>query len=225
MFEQEIEMEKRESSLIPLVLILALAGVIVGSIVYWVLEMRKSLTPEQASAAVSEILKTQGPVTLLFHTGNVEPSVNERPRDPHYKLLVKAGLITASDVKGKDRVNVTLTPDGEKMITSIPEFKKTENKDGTLTYFVPLASKQLVSVTKVQMSGANVAHVEYTWKWAATPVGEIFDANSKYVKTFNIWDTQTLISKYDVNYYQGEPAKAAINMIRGEKDKWRPATE
>jgi hypothetical protein len=75
------------------------------------------------------------------------------------------------------------------------------------------------------MSGPNLARVEYTWQWNPTAVGEIFDTNSKYVKTFNIWDTQTLISKYDVNYYHGEPAKAAINMVRGDNDQWRPSAE
>lgn len=225
MFEQEIEMEQKESSIVPLLLIIGLAGVIVGSVVYWILQARKTLPPEQASTVLTQILNKQGPVKLIIHVGNVEPSVNERPRDPHYKLLEKAGLIKTADVKGKDRVNVSLTADGEKLITSIPEFKKSENKDGTTTFFVPIASKKVVAVTKVTMSGPNLARVEYTWQWNPTPVGEIFDTNSKFVKTFNIWDTQTLISKYDVNYYHGEPVKAVINMVRGDNDQWKPSAE
>ena len=225
MFEQEIEMEQKESSIVPLLLIIGLAGVIVGSVVYWVLQARKTLPPEQASTVLTQILNKQGPVKLIIHVGSVEPSVNERPRDPHYKLLEKAGLIKTADVKGKDRVNVSLTADGEKLITSIPEFKKSENKDGTTTFFVPIASKKVVAVTKVTMSGPNLARVEYTWQWNPTPVGEIFDTNSKFVKTFNIWDTQTLISKYDVNYYHGEPVKAVINMVRGDNDQWKPSAE
>lgn len=225
MFEEEIAMEQKESSIVPLLLILCLAGVIVGSVVYWVIQSRKTMSPEQANAAISEILKKQGPVTLIFRTGKVEPSINEKPRDPHYKLMEKAGLLKTSDIKGKDLVNVALTPDGEKMISSIPELRKRDDKDGTTVYFLPLASKKIVAVNKVTMSGPNVAHIEYTWQWAPTPAGEIFDTNSKFVKTFNIWETQTLISKYDVNYYHGEPAKASINMVRGDNDQWRVAQE
>ncbi len=225
MFEQELEMEKKESSIVPLLLIICLAGVIVGSVVYWLLESRKTLSPEQANAAVSEILKKQGPVTLIFRTGTVEPSINEKPRDPHYKLMEKAGLLKTAEVKGKDRVNVTLTPDGEKVISAIPELRKRDDKDGTTVFFVPLASKKVVSITKVTMSGPNMARIEYTWQWAPTPVGDIFDTNSKFVKTFNIWDTQTLISKYDVNYYHGEPTKAVVNMVRGDNDQWKVALE
>jgi len=225
MFEQELELEKKESTIIPLILILALAGVIVGSVVYWVLQMRKTLTPEQATTVVSDILKKQGPVTLIFRTGSVEPSINEKPRDPHYKLMEKAGLLKTADLKGKDRVNVTLTSDGEKLISSIPELRKRDDKDGTTVYFVPLAQKKVVTITKVTMSGPNLARVEYTWQWSPTAVGDIFDTNSKFVKAFNIWDTQTLISKYDVNYYHGDPNKAAVNLVRGDNDTWKIAQE
>lgn len=225
MFEQELELEKRESSIVPLLLILCLAGVIVGSVVYWVLQMRKSLTPEQATTVVSDIFKKQGPVTLIFRTGSVEPSINEKPRDPHYKLMEKAGLLKTADIRSKDRVNVTLTADGEKMISSIPELRKRDDKDGTTVYFVPLAQKKVVAITKVTMSGPNLARVEYTWQWAPTAVGDIFDTNSKFVKTFNIWDTQTLISKYDVNYYHGDPVKGTVNLVRGDNDQWKVAQE
>lgn len=225
MFEQELEMEKKESTIIPLLLILSLAVLIVGTIGYWVIQMRKTLTPEQASTVVSQIMKQQGPVVMLFHTGTIDSSVNEDPHDPNYKLLEKAGIIKSAPVKGKNTVKVSITPDGEKMVTEIPEFKKTENKDGTTAFFVPLASKQVVSVTKVTMSGPNMARVEYTWKWAPTPVGDIFDADSKLVKTFNIWDTQKLITKYDVNYYHGEPSKAVVTLVRGDNDQWKVTSE
>ena len=225
MFEQEIEMEQKESSIVPLLLIIGLAGVIVGSVVYWVLQARKTLSPERATAVMTDILNKQGPVTLIFRTGMVEPSINEKPRDPHYKLMEKAGLLKTAEVKGKDRVNVTLTPNGEQVLAKLPDLRKREDKDGTTVYFVPLASKKVVAISKVTMSGPNLARVEYTWQWSPTVVGEIFDTNSKYVKTFNIWDTQTLISKYDVNYYHGEPAKAVINMVRGDNDQWRPSAD
>jgi hypothetical protein len=225
MFEQELEMEQKNSSVIPLILIVCLAGVIVGSIVYWVFQARKTLAPEQATTAVTDILKKQGPVTLIFRTGTVEPSINEKPRDPHYKLMEKAGILKASDVKGKDRVQVNLTPAGEQMLASIPELRKRQDKDGTTVYFVPLAARKVVAITSVTMSGPNLARVQYTWQWAPTALGDVFDTNSKFVKTFNIWETQTLISKYDVNYYHGDPAKATINMVRGDNDQWKPAQD
>lgn len=225
MFEQELEMEKKESTIVPLLLILALAGVILGSIGYWVVQMRKTLTPEQATAVVSNILKDQGPVILIIHSGKVEASINEKPHDPHYKLLEKAGLVKLADIKGKDMVNITLTPDGEKTISSIPEFKKSANKDGTDSLFIPVATKEVVAINNVKMSGPNVAVVEYTWKWVPTSVGDIFDADNKLVKSFNIWDTQTLISKYDVNYYHGQPTKATVRMVRGDNDQWKVAND
>jgi hypothetical protein len=224
MFEQELELEKKESSIVPLILILGLAGVIVGSIVYWVLQMRKSMTPEQASAAVTQILKAQGPVVLHFHTGAVAPSVNEKPRDPHYRLLEKAGLVKTSAGKG-DLVNVALTPKGEETFKAIPGFEKRDDPDGTVAMFVPLASKKLVQVSKVTMTGPNVATIEYTWQWETTPIGDLFDANSALVKTFNIWDTQTLINKYDASFYHGDPAKAVVRLVRGDNDKWSVAAE
>ena len=225
MFEQELEMEQKNSSVIPLVLIVSLAGVIVGSIVYWVIQARKTLAPEQATTAVTDILKKQGPVTLIFRTGTVEPSINEKPRDPHYKLMEKAGLLKTSDVKGKDRVQVNLTPAGEQLLAGIPELRKRVDKDGTTVYFAPLATKKVIAIESVTMSGPNLARVQYTWQWAPSVLGDIFDTNSKFVKTFNIWDTQTLISKYDVNFYHGDPAKATINMVRGDNDQWKPAQE
>lgn len=224
MFEQEIEMEKQESSIVPLLLILGLAGVILGSIGYWVLQMRKSLSPEQATAAVTDLLKAPGPVTLHFHTGMVEQTMNEKPKDPHYKLLEKAGLIKMGASKG-DKVQVILTPAGEEVFSRIPEFEKKQDTDGTTAYSVPLARKKLVAITKVEKTGPTLARVEYTWAWEPTVVGDMFDANSKYVKEFNIWETQTLIQKYDANFYHGEPAKAAVRLVRGEGDKWRVLAE
>jgi len=141
------------------------------------------------------------------------------------RLEQRGFLLRTPDPDDARAFRATLTPDGEQVMATLPELRKREDKDGTTVYFVPIASKKIVAVTKVTMSGPNLARVEYTWQWNPTAVGEIFDTNSKYVKTFNIWDTQTLISKYDVNYYHGEPAKAAINMVRGENDQWKPSAE
>ena len=113
MFEQELELERKNSTIVPLLLILALAGVIIGTAGYWFVQSKKVLTQQDATTVVTAILKAQGPAALRFHTGAVKPSINEKPRDPHYKLLEKAGMLKVSKVKGKGEVyNIALTAKG-----------------------------------------------------------------------------------------------------------------
>ena len=222
MFEQEIEMEQRSSSVVPLLLILALVAVIVGTAGYWFMQSRKVLTQQDATTAVTSILKAQGPAMLRFHTGTVKSSINEKPRDPHYKLLQKAGMVKIVLVKGKgETFDIALTPKGETELTAFPEFQKTKEKDGTLALAVPLARRKLVEVTKVTMNGPSMARVEYTWKWEPTPVGDLFDANGQLIKSFNLWDTQALIEKYGANFYHGEAKKVAVNLVKTDQGFWQ----
>lgn len=222
MFEQEIEMEQKSSSVVPLLLILSLVAVIVGTVGYWFVQSRKVLTQPEATTVVTSILKAQGPAMLRFHTGTVKSSMNEKPRDPHYKLLERAGMVKFAAVKGKaETYNIALTPKGETELTGFPEFQKANEKDGTLALAVPLARRKLVEVTKVTMNGPSMARVEYTWKWEPTPVGDLFDANSNLVKAFNIWDTQTLIEKYGANFYRGDAKRVAVNLVKTEKGSWQ----
>jgi hypothetical protein len=226
MFEQEIEMEQKSSSVVPLLLILALVAVIVGTAGYWFVQARKVLTQPEATTVVTAILKAQGPAMLRFHTGTVKSSMNEKPRDPHYKLLERAGMVKIAPVKGKNDVyNIALTPKGETELTAFPEFHKTTEKDGTLVLTVPLARRKLLEVTKVAMNGPSMARVEYTWKWEPTPVGDLFDANGKLVKAFSIWDTQTLIEKYGANFYHGENKRTAVNLVKSDKGSWQVMSE
>jgi hypothetical protein len=225
MFEQEIEMEQKSSSVVPLLLILALVAVIVGTAGYWFVQSRKVLTQSDASAVVTAILKAQGPAVLKFHTGAVKPSINEKPRDPHYKLLEKAGMLKVAQVKGKDVYNIALTPKGEKELTAFPEFQKAEEKDGTLGLAVPLARRQLLEITKVTMNGPSMARVEYSWKWEPTPVGDLFDANGQLIKSFNLWDTQALIEKYGANFYHGDAKKVAVTVVKTDKGSWQVMSE
>jgi hypothetical protein len=226
MFEQELELEKKSSTVVPLLLILSLAGVIVGTAAYWIIQSRKVLTQQEATTAVTSILKAQGPAVLRFHTGAVKSSINEKPRDPHYKLLEKAGLVKVSTGKGKaDIYNIALTPKGEKELTAFPEFQKNQEKDGTLALAVPLARRQLVQVTKVTMNGPSMAKVEYTWKWDPTPIGELFDANGQLIKGFNIWETQALIEKYGANFYHGDAKRMVINLAKNDKGTWQAISD
>lgn len=229
MFEQELEMERRESSIIPVVLILALAGIIVGSIVYWVLEMRNALKPEQASGVVTRLLNTKGPVALRFHTGVLGAGV-EDPSEPHYRLLEKAGLITITKTKPKGKgkgkaeiVTAELTPAGEEMFKAISGFDKRGEPDGTVAVTVPLATKKVVHVSKVDMTGPNIAFVRYTWKWDTTPLGDIFDAGGPAMRAVSVWDTEKLIQKYNANFYHGEAVAAGMKLVKADSGTWRVA--
>lgn len=221
MFEAEVEMEKR-SSFGPLLLIVALIVAIVGTVGYFFWQAKKGLPVDQATALVSSMLQAQGPVTVHFHVGSITPSVNEKPDDPHYRLLEKAGILKLSKTK-KGIVQVALTPDGEKQLAELPGVKKTADKDGTTVYEVPLAERQLVQVSKVTMRGADVATVEYTWKWTPNKLGDLFDAGGDTMKSFKVWDRQTLINKYGADFYHTPPAANSLVFVRGGKG-WQPSS-
>ncbi len=216
MFEDELEMEKRTSNWLPLVLILLLAAAVVGAIGYYVYQIKTGkLTPDQAATIISSSLKTRTAM-LRFHSGTVTPSVNEKPTDPHYRLLEKAGLVKVANGKGMAKL-ISLTSEGEKLFTSFPEFQKASEPDGTTLYQVPLADRKLVGVTSVTMNGLSQAVVEYTWKWEPTKLGDLFDANGTTFNTMASWDRATLIQKYGGDFYHGDAAKAAVRMVKGDK--------
>ena len=50
MFEQEIELEKGKGGWGPMLLVVVLIGCIVGGIGYYVYQMKKGLSPQEASA-------------------------------------------------------------------------------------------------------------------------------------------------------------------------------
>lgn len=222
MFEEELKLQKESSYFIPLALVLVLIAVIVGAIGYWVVPS-KSLSQEQAAGLVSAFLKGEGPATVHFHVGVLQPSVDEKIRDPHYRLLEKAGILKLGKAKGAD-ISVAFAPEGERKLAAISGVVKTRNSDGTDAYTVPLAERQLAAVSKVTMSGRDVAYVQFTWKWAPNELGNAFDASGPLVKSFNTWDRSTLIQKYDVAFYHVEPAQAALTFVRGDKG-WKLAAE
>ncbi|MFI5108598.1 MAG: hypothetical protein ACHP78_07120, partial [Terriglobales bacterium] len=100
----------------------------------------------------------------------------------------------------------------------------TKNSDGSDAYTVPLAEHQLAAVSKVTMSGRDVAVVQFTWKWTPNELGNAFDAAGPLVKSFNTWDRSTLIQKYGVAFYHVEPAQAALTFVRADKG-WKLAAE
>ena len=225
MFEQEVEMEERNSSVVPLLLIVALIVSLVGVAAYHLRESRKVLSVPDAANIVIEALRTEGPATLRFHTGLVVSSVADKPGDPHYRLLEKIGVVKLEHAdKYGQRAQVTLTPKGEQMLAQISGVQKSKEKDGSELYIVPLAEKRLVEISKIEMVHIGRANVEFSWKWEPNALGESFDAAGPTVKAFNTWDRSTLIDKYGVQFYHQDPRKVAMAVAKTDKG-WQPAVD
>jgi hypothetical protein len=226
MFEQELEMEKRQSSVVPLLLIVTLILVIVGVAGYYVLESRKVLSREEAGEVAAAVLKAQGPATLRFHTGVIRSSVDDKPHDPHYRLLEKAGLVRIGKDTGeyKSITPVELTAEGKHLLDEISGVTKGKEKDGTTVYSVPLAERQLVAVTAVEMINPTRSTVDITWKWEPNKLGNLFDASGSMAKGFNTWDRSILIQKYGADFYHGDATKVTLALTRGDNG-WQLASE
>jgi hypothetical protein len=224
MFEQEVEMEKQQSSVLPLLMIVALIISIVGVAAYYVVENRKVLASEEAATLVTATLQQQAPPTIDFHVGSVVSSVSEKPRDPNYRLLEKAGLVKIGKDVGR-ATPISLTPAGEAFLKRIPGVIRTktpnENSD---TIVVPLASRKLVGTPQVTMTSMGHATVEFAWAWDPTKMGDLFDASGSMVQGFNTWDRGTLIDKYNAKFYHGASTKAALPCVRGDKG-WEVAQQ
>jgi hypothetical protein len=222
MFEQEIEMEKRTSSIVPLLLIVSLIVAVVGVSIYFVIQSRKVLTTAEANSVVTGILDGQGPVMLRFETGVVKAV--DKPRDPHYRLLEKASYVKIGRDSSDYKTPVSLTPKGEAFLAELAGVKKSKNKDGNEEYAVPLASRKLVEINKVTMLTPSKATVEYTWKWETNKAGDMFDAAGPAVKAFNTWDRSTLINKYGAHFYHEAATKVVLALMKTDRG-WQVATE
>lgn len=223
LFAAEIAMEK-SSNFFPLFLIAGLVLVVGGTVYYFVKGARDVLTVPVATTTINQIMNSQGGATIRFTTGSLTSSVNEKPQDPHYKLLAKAGVVT-SKAKGAAGLNVTLTAAGEKLLSTIDGVQKTKNADRTTTYTVPLAARQLVSVDKVTMIKPHLAQVDYTWKWTPNRLGNQFEASGSLVKSFNTWDRATLIKSYGVDFYNAGPTKVSLVLVEADNGTWKPYVE
>jgi hypothetical protein len=221
MFEAEIEMEKKESSIIPLLLVLVLAGLIlsgVGGVVWMVVQTKKGLPEQDVAAIISRQLQEEGPAKTHFYTGLVKQSAGEKVLDPHYKLLEKVGIIDFKLQKDKYSAKVTLTPEGEKKMTALSaKVTPPENKDGDTQYVVPLAERKLVAITQIKMDGPNRAYIEYTWKWEPNELGKSFDASGSVVKGFGTYERMALIDKYGAAFYNADPAKHTVLIVKKDK--------
>jgi len=174
------------------------------------------LSAQEANTIVTAALQGPGPAVIHFRSGLVTSSVAEKPEDPNYRLLQKAGIVKlAKAPHGAELISVT--PGGEQLVAAIPGFKKWKDADGTFIYQVPLAQRQLVSIADIRMNGVNNAFVQYTWKWVPNQMGDLFDAAGPTVKAFNLWDRQTLINKYEAAFYHGSPTKSTLPLTRTDQ--------
>ena len=224
LFAAEIAMEGKSLNLFPVILILGLVVVVGGTIFYFVKGARDVLTAQVATTTVTQILSSQSATTIRFSTGAVVSSVNEKPLDPHYKLLAKAGVVVTKPKSGNGLI-VDLTPAGEKLLADINGVQKNKNSDGTTTYLVPLAVRTLVSIDKVAMIKPHLAQVDYTWKWTPNRLGQEFEASGSLVQSFSTWDRATLIKSYGVDFYSAPPAKASVVMMEKDNGTWKPYAE
>jgi hypothetical protein len=224
MFEAEVEMERR-STILPLLLMMCLAAALLGLVAYVILQVRerRPLSAQQASPIVAAAVQAHGSAIVHFHTGLVKPSSDDKASEPNYRLLEKAGIVKLGKAE-KGGTRVTLTPAGERLLAEIPDFKKSQETDGTFLYKAPVAQRQFISVANVEMSGTDTATVAYNWKWVSNPLGDIFDAGGPLVKSFNLWERQNLINKYGADFYHGDPTRSALVLARNGRD-WKPATQ
>jgi hypothetical protein len=70
----------------------------------------------------------------------------------------------------------------------------------------------------------NNATVQYTWQWVPNQMGDLFDAGGPTVKSFNLWDRQTLINKYEADFYHGNPSKSTLTLARADQG-WKVSAE
>ena len=92
LFADEVEMERKSSNLGPFIMIAALVAVVGGTIFYFFKTAQEKLSVPAATASINNILNAQGGGQIHFSIGNVISSVDDKPNDPHYKLLAKAGI-------------------------------------------------------------------------------------------------------------------------------------
>jgi hypothetical protein len=215
MFEQELELEKHESSVVPLLMVVALITVIVGVAGYYLWENQQVVSTYEASSLAMAALNAQGPAVIRFHTGVITPSVDLKPRDPNYRLLDKAGLLKLGRDKGRS-TPVVLTSVGETRLREIGGVHKMREKDGTDSYLVPIAERRLLAVDKVTMINPQRAIVEFSWKWDPNSLGDVFDASGPLVKSFSSWERAMLIDKYGANFYHGEAKEAVITVAKSD---------
>lgn len=220
MFEQEIELEKRQSTALPLLLILGLIVILVATAIYFVMESRKVLAKPEAEAAVSKILEAQS-TSVSFHVGAIQERFDESATDARYKFLEKIGILKVS--KGA-KPRASLTAKGNELLQQIAGVQHSAEKDGSEGYVVPLATRRLVEISNITMAGPERATIQYSWRWQTNALGESFDASSGNLDGLNSWDRVALIDKHGVRFYHEAPAAETLVLAKTSRG-WQPVSE
>jgi hypothetical protein len=212
MFEQEMKMEERSSSIGPILLIAAVCLTIVATTIYVIHEATKGMSQAEAKHAVTSMLASKGPAMLHFRTGLVAANAPDKPSVPLYKLLQAAQVITTEKKDGGTQV--TLTEDGKKLLDGIAGTTHTTNVDGTEEYSVPLGKRELVAVTGVNVISPSAATVHYTWRWNPTAMGDVFDLAGGYVNGMDVWERAEL-AKDGADLFHSGPVQDDYNATSG----------
>ena len=221
MFEQAIEMEKKEGSwFAPVLIILVLVGLFVGGFCVVIFQSKLTLKPSEAAAAVDTKLKSSAPVTVSFHTGLVSYAAADKPSDPQYKLFENAGILKITKGKGY-AAQVDLTPEGKQLLASLADVQMVQDTGNTTEYILPLATRKLVSVNKVLKLTPDRFQVEYTWAWQTTKAGDMFDIPGKLVQELPPYERSVLIDQHGASYFHGEPAQDSLLLMKSDKG-WAP---
>jgi len=220
LFAAEIAMEERSFNFLPILLAVALVGIIAGGIYYFVKSSQEVVSVSTATQIINNVLG--GPATTKFSTGTVEP--NNGPKEPQYQLLSKGGVVVTKP-KGATSLVVAITDTGETLLSRIDGVKKVKRFDGGTNYTVPLAERKLVAIDKITLLKAHMARVDYTWKWAPNRLGQEYDASGSLIQSFSTWDRTTLINSYGADFYSAEPTKASIIVAEGDDGVWKKYTE
>ncbi|HEY3926901.1 MAG TPA: hypothetical protein VGL89_00880 [Candidatus Koribacter sp.] len=212
MFEEEIKMEERSSSVGPMLLIAAVCVTIVATAVYVAVEAHKGMSQAEAKRAVGAMLAQRGPAMLHFHTGLMTSKTDQKPADPQYALMERAQLITIE--KRDNGTEVDLTEDGTRMVNHISGSTRTTAADGTTEYMVPLGTRELVSVTGVNVLSPSSATIHYTWQWKPTQMGDVFDLAGSYASGLDVWQRADL-AKNGADLFHSAPVPDEYNATSG----------
>lgn len=213
MFEQEVQAEGRFWSVGPMMLIAAIWLTIIGTGYYVFHEARKGMSEAEARHKVEAMLEQRGPATVHFRTGLVTANGTDKPGDPQYALLERAQIITS--VKRDNGAQVNLTEYGAKLVRDIEGTNHTHNSDGTESYVVPLATREVIAVTGVNVLSPSSANIHYTWKWRPTAMGDVFDLAGNYMTGFDVWQRDALAKGYGADLYHRAPVQDEFNATSG----------
>lgn len=216
MFEQQMELDKKEGSGIGIVtIIVLLVAVVVGGVVMGIKESMQTMSADEARTQLAAKLSAETPATTQFHLGTLPYAGLDKPSDSQYALLEKAGLLRRKKVGGATpAAKVDLTPAGQKLLAAIPGVQKMTEHDGTTRYSVPLASKKLTAVDKIVKKDWRHFEVTYHWQWQPTAAGELFDIHSHLVQSLPLYERSTLIDQHGAAYYRAAPSEAKIVLTK-----------